>query len=398
MDRQFRVVQQLGIFCWLQGCGATGGVPGIAGLEVGAKRRDCSRNPLGQELLLAALCPLVGAGRQEHLEARLRENHRAHVTSVCHQAGQASKTVLQCQQGGAHLGQCRDPGCVHAGLFGADGLCHILAVHVDHVTGKYDVERARQRGQGRFIQGVECQAGPPSGQGGNAVQRARVQKVVAQAARQRRRQRAFARGGGSVDANHRHGASGGLCQRKQGLKVVRESFGHALGVFDAHRQAGRVEGRQREAHRDAVVVVGVDAGRAPVGRAGGRCHAQEIGAFFHAGTQFAQLGGHGRNAVGFLDPPTRDVSQCGGALRVQRHHCQRHGGIGDVVAVQVNRLQGPALARFAAPDVQPVGAAVDLRTHQACRLNEADIALDRVLAQALNFYAILAVRPRAYCA
>ncbi len=57
-------------------------------------------------------------------------------------------------------------------------------------------------------------------------------------------------------------------------------------------------------------------------------------------------------------------------------------------------LQRPA----AALDVQPVGAAGDLRAHGAGGLDEADVALDGIQAHAQNFDAILAISARCYCA
>jgi len=88
--------------------------------------------------------------------------------------------------------------------------------------------------------------------------------VVAQALGHAAGQRAFARGCGAVDADHwdRTGLGGG--QVEQGLKVIGEGFGHAFGVFNANGDLVGVECSQREAHGDAVVVVGVNAGGLPL--------------------------------------------------------------------------------------------------------------------------------------
>lgn len=118
--------------------------------------------------------------------------------------------------------------------------------------------------------------------------------------------------------------------------------------------------------------------------------AEEVRAFLHRGAQLAQLGGHGGDAVGLLHAPAGDVAQRGGAVGVQGHAGQGHGRVGDVVAVQVDGLQGPGAAR----DVQPVGAAGHLGAHGLGGFDKADVALDRVLAHAQHLDAILAASAR----
>ena len=108
-------------------------------------------------------------------------------------------------------------------------------------------------------------------------------------------------------------------------------------------------------------------------------------AFFHSGAQFAQLAGHGGDAVGFFDAPAGNIAQRGGAVGVQGHGSQRHGCIGDVVAIKVNRLEGPSAAR----DVQPVGAAFHHGAHGLGGFHKADIALDRVFAHTQYLDAVL---------
>ena len=129
-----------------------------------------------------------------------------------------------------------------------------------------------------------------------------------------------------------------------------------------------------------MVVIGVDAGRFPGGLAGGRRDADVVSTFFHRGAELAQLDRHGANAVGFLDAPAGDIAQRGHAVGIQRHGAQRHGRIGNMVAIEVDGLQRPA----ATADLQPVGAAFDLCAHGLGGLDEADIALDRVLAYTQN--------------
>ncbi len=65
---------------------------------------------------------------------------------------------------------------------------------------------------------------------------------------------------------------------------------------------------------------------------------------------------------------------------VQRHGGQGHGRVRDVVAVQVNGLEGPC----APLHLQPVGAAGDFGAHGLGGFHEADVALDRVQPHALD--------------
>ena len=109
-------------------------------------------------------------------------------------------------------------------------------------------------------------------------------------------------------------------------------------------------------------------------------NAQPVGAFFDAGAELAAFGGHGRDAVGFFHPPAGNVAQRGGAVGIQGHDRQGHGGIGDVIAIEVDALEGPG----ATLNVQSVGIAGDACPHQLCRLDKTDVALNRVGAHALH--------------
>ena len=168
--------------------------------------------------------------------------------------------------------------------------------------------------------------------------------MVAQARGQCCCQRALAGGAGTIDANDGDGCDAGLHHRKQRFKVVGKGLGNAFRLCYAYRQIGRVEGSQCKAHRHAVIVISVDAGRLPVCGRRGSGDTDEIRTFLHAGAEFAQLASHGRQAVGFLDTPTRDVAQSRCALCVQGHDGQCHGRIRDVIAVQVDRLERPLAA------------------------------------------------------
>ena len=69
-----------------------------------------------------------------------------------------------------------------------------------------------------------------------------------------------------------------------------------------------------------------------------------------------------------------------GSVGEQREHGQGHGGIGDRVAIEVDCRQGPTTA----PDLEPARARVDPGPHGSDGLDEADVALDRCAADAVD--------------
>lgn len=120
---------------------------------------------------------------------------------------------------------------------------------------------------------------------------------------------------------------------------------------------------------------------------------QVVGAFLDIGAQLAQFAGHGGDAVGFLDAPAGDVAQGAGAVGIKRHHGQGHGRVGNVVAIQVNRLERPGAAAYG----QAVGAALDLGAHLPGRIDKPDVALDGGFAKpaiSMPFWPVA----RRYCA
>ena len=139
---------------------------------------------------------------------------------------------------------------------------------------------------------------------------------------------------------------------------------------------------QRKAHRHAVIVVGVDAGRLPYP---GWRNRQEIRALLDLRAQLAQLAGHGGDAIGFLDPPAADIAQPAGALGKQGQHRRCHGGIRNVVQIHVQRLQMPgAPGRWAGFGFDPVRPHAQLATHALEHLGKAHITLDAVAPHALD--------------
>ena len=149
---------------------------------------------------MASLRTPFGRSGQVNLEPGARENHRAHVSSVRHQARQLPEAVLQIDQSSPHLRQGRHFGGVDAGLFGADQRAHVFTVQPHFAAVKTQLQVGQQGDDAGFKLGGGCQALPDGGQTGNAVNGARIQKVVAQALGQFLRQSAFAGGGGAVNA------------------------------------------------------------------------------------------------------------------------------------------------------------------------------------------------------
>ena len=117
---------------------------------------------------------------------------------------------------------------------------------------------------------------------------------------------------------------------------------------------------------------------------------QEIRAFFHPDVQLAQLGGHCGDAVGFFHPPTGDAGEPGTALREQGERRQRHGGVWNVVAVEMDARE--ASARVGPRDRNPVFTHFEARAHLRERFREAHIALNGVFPHAFHAHRMCAAR------
>ena len=133
-----------------------------------------------------------------------------------------------------------------------------------------------------------------------------------------------------------------------------------------------------------MIVVSVDARGVPLPGWQG-LNFNEIGALLHCRAQFAQLGGHGGDAIGFLDAPTGDVGQARGGVGIQRHHRQRHRRVGNVVAIQGQALQRPG----ASAHLQPPWAPSHLSAHGLGRFNKADVALNGIQSHTLDAYRLI---------
>ena len=170
------------------------------------------------------------------------------------------------------------------------------------------------------------------------------------------------RGRRAVDGDHRDVAR---ASRRRPRTASRSSRGRSwptqLRVVDAHRHGGArrraVEGREREAHRHAVVVVGVDGARRASARGG--VIARKSAPSSTVGAELAQLGRHRGDAVGFLDAPAGDVaSACVGPSA-------NSAITASVIAASGMWLQSRSIGRRAASAPRRTssqsGAAVDLR-------------------------------------
>src|SRR5690606_35720093 len=138
-----------------------------------------------------------------------------------------------------------------------------------------------------------------------------VQIMPAQFGRYARGDRALARGRGTVDRDHRYR----LRDRSEHAEILWAGLVHAFWIVDAH--ATVAQRNQREAHRHAVIVVGVDRCRT---QPCGRHDVQIVGTLLDRRTNLAQFDRHRRETVGFLDAPARDVAQATRAVGEQRGH------------------------------------------------------------------------------
>ena len=75
------------------------GIARITLLQIGEKIIEFSRNSLRNQLAVASLGPLVGAGRQKNLKRGLREDDGPHIPAICDQARRLGEAVLQLKQG-----------------------------------------------------------------------------------------------------------------------------------------------------------------------------------------------------------------------------------------------------------------------------------------------------------
>ena len=326
-----------------------------------------------------------GAGGQKDLERGVRERSRCPCRAR-RPPGQAGgeKPCCKRHQRRAHGGQGGHPRGVHAGLL----RCGWPRSRPSPSSSTWSPAKCDRQTAGparRWLLRCRASSAMPArsgGQRGDAVQRARVQEVVAQLARPARAASVplpEAVGPSTQMTGMRAGVS--LGQREQRFEVVGEGLGHALRVFDAHRQARRVEGGQRKAHGHAVVVVGVDAGGRPVcaGEAGGVTRMKSAPSSTVAPSLRSSRAMAAMRSVSL----TRQLAMLRSVVVPSAYSAIT----ASVIAASGMWLQSRSMALQrpgAARHLQPVGAAGDPRAHRLRGVDEADVALDRVRADALD--------------
>ena len=170
---------------------------------------------------------------------------------------------------------------------------------------------------------------------------------------------------------------------EQRLEVLRKGLGDAARVEQAHRHVAadqRVERRQRQAHRHAVVVVGAQRRAAPVRSVAG-------GSISMKSAPSMTVAPSLRNSVAIA--AMRSVSLTRQLpMWVRRVRPSAYSAImASVIAASGMWLQSSVTAFSGhAPrrtSIQP-GPPVDARAHRLRRVDEADVALDRIEPDALD--------------
>ena len=320
---------------------------------------------------MAAVGARLDAGREEHLGRRVGEDNRGHVAAIGDEARHPAEGALAEQQCRAHRRQRGHLRGARGDFLAADRLTDLLARKPDRVYAEDDVEPGGDRRDARLV--VPGDPGALRGQCRQPVQRARVEIIPAERRRHACGDGPLAGGGRAVDVDHRHRFG----QGREAFEVIGEGLGDAARIVDAHRNTDRSE---RETHRDAVIVVGVDGRRTQAARCG-RLDAQPVGALLDPGAELDDFGRHRAQAVGLLDAPAADVAQDRRPLGKERQRHQRHRRVGDVVAVEIDAAQPPFCRRRCLDPVRPQR---DARAHRHQCIGETDVALDRIAADALD--------------
>ena len=168
-------------------------------LQIHQKVFHISRKTLVYQLLVAPLRARLDAGREEHLQLGMREDHRAHVAPVGHQARRLAKAQLQTDQGLAHRWQYGNFRRRIAHFFGTDLLGDVFLGQQDFAARKVALQMFGQLGQRVLV--AQVRAAAQRAQGRQAVQRARIEVMKAQLVGHAVRHRALAGSGGAVDGD-----------------------------------------------------------------------------------------------------------------------------------------------------------------------------------------------------
>src|SRR5690606_23732890 len=202
-----------GIGCRPQRRHRAAGVTGVAREDLAQQTGHCDRNPLVLQLFIAPFRALGRAGGQEHLERRVREDDRAHVTAVRHQPRRLPECALAVREGGADRGdggngrsRCpRRPGAQFVGgVMAVDQHAQLAICGLDEVDPGIG-GAADQR-----LRVCQVDTGPARGHPDGPVQRARIEVVPAQSPRHEAADRALAGAGRTIDGEDWNGIWHGL--------------------------------------------------------------------------------------------------------------------------------------------------------------------------------------------
>src|SRR5690606_27420413 len=107
-------------------------------------------------------------------------------------------------------------------------------------------------------------------------------------------------------------------------------------------------------------------------------------ALLDPGAQPLELGGHGAEAVGLLDPEVGDVANVHRTVGEERDNRQRLRLVRHVVEVEVTAVQAPKAGPF---EAHHVGTPVDAAAHHLQYGSQAGVTLARLRAEVADTYA-----------
>ena len=162
--------------------------------------------PAGNQFIVAAPGAVSRAGRQKYLHLRTGQHHSTDVAPIHKHIVILCQCTLGVQQERAHRRVCRNMGCSHGHLLGADEAGNVLPVqkhmlHTVHIA-HLQPDARQERRHGILILGV-CAAAQHM-QPDGTVHGAGIDINVAKLCGKPPRQTGFARTGRAVDGNGNH--------------------------------------------------------------------------------------------------------------------------------------------------------------------------------------------------
>src|SRR5882672_8903861 len=103
-------------------------IPDVAFPDIAQKTFECNRDSFCDQLLMPTVRPLLGAGRQKHLQPGIRKNDRSHVPALGNQARGPAERALASEKGCAECRMNGDPGSGCGDRFGAQRIGNVAAV------------------------------------------------------------------------------------------------------------------------------------------------------------------------------------------------------------------------------------------------------------------------------